>query len=160
MYVFAVILPLVITDALLFGKVYSTERNNQANDRRNAAEAYAKYMRDLLEYNSTVGTAIDLNKDLNTFIDTKYDIPYNYYNSYFFTVSYSYFSTLSDINQDRIVIYSSNDTMLSGHYFHNIVEAYDEQWFKNFINTGVNEAAYAYYDADPVVRTTDRNRFI
>lgn len=160
MYVFAVILPLVITDALLFGKVYSTERNNQANDRRNAAEAYAKYMKDLLEYDSTVGTAIDLNKDLNTFIDTKYDIPYNYYNSYFFTVSYSYFSTLSDINQDRIVIYSSNDTMLSGHYFHNIVEAYDEQWFKNFINTGVNEAAYAYYDADPVVRTTDRNRFI
>ena len=48
MYVFAVILPLVITDALLFGKVYSTERNNQANDRRNAAEAYAKYMKDLL----------------------------------------------------------------------------------------------------------------
>ena len=160
MYIFGVILPLIITDALLFGKVYMTERDNQAKDRQNAIEAYEKYLKDILEYDTTVGTAIDLNKDLNTFINTTYKLPYDYFNSYFYSVSYSYFSTLSDINQDRIVIFSDNNSMLSGHYFHNISEAYDEKWYRNFINTGVSEAAYAYYDDEPFIRTTDRNRFI
>ena len=104
--------------------------------------------------------AIDLNKDLNEFIDTEYDIPYGYFNSYIYTVSTSFFATLSNINQDRLVIYSDNSTMMSGHYFHNIKEIYKEQWYLKFNKTNAIEAAYAYYDDDPIDLTSDRNRFI
>ena len=93
-------------------------------------------------------------------IDTEYDIPYGYFNSYVYTVSTSFFATLSDIKQDRIVIYSDNESMMSGHYFHNIKEAYNEKWYEQFVKTDANEAAYAYYDSDPIVLTTDRDRFI
>ena len=160
MYVLGVILPLVITDTVLFISVYGAELNSQRDNRQNAIDTYANHLKDILQYDSTVATAIDLNKDLNEFTDTQYDIPYGYFNSYMYTVSNSFFSTLSNINQDRIVIYSSNDSMLSGHYFHNLSEAYDEPWFKNFINTSANEAAYAYYDDVTPIVTTDRNKFI
>ena len=160
MYVFGVILPLVITDAVLFRSVYEAELGNQRNYRKNAIDAYSNHIQSILEYDANVATAIDLNKDLNSFIDTEYDIPYGYFNSYVYTVSTSFFATLSDIKQDRIVIYTDNDTMMSGHYFHNIKEAYSEKWYEQFVKTDANEAAYAYYDTDPVVLTTDRDRFI
>lgn len=160
MYIFGVILPLIITDAVLFRSVYEAELGNQRNYRKNAIDAYSNHIQSILEYDANVATAIDLNKDLNSFIDTEYDIPYGYFNSYVYTVSTSFFATLSDIKQDRIVIYSDNDTMMSGHYFHNIREAYREKWYEQFVKTEANEAAYAYYDTDPVVLTTDRDRFI
>ncbi len=160
MYVFGVILPLVITDAVLFRSVYEAELGNQRNYRKNAIDAYSNHIQSILEYDANVATAIDLNKDLNSFIDTEYDIPYGYFNSYVYTVSTSFFATLSDIKQDRIVIYTDNDSMMSGHYFHNIKEAYSEKWYEQFVKTDANEAAYAYYDMDPVVLTTDRDRFI
>ena len=160
MYIFGVILPLIITDAVLFRSVYEAELGNQRNYRKNAIDAYSNHIQSILEYDANVATAIDLNKDLNSFIDTEYDIPYGYFNSYVYTVSTSFFATLSDIKQDRIVIYTDNDSMMSGHYFHNIKEAYSEKWYEQFVKTDANEAAYAYYDMDPVVLTTDRDRFI
>lgn len=160
MYVFGIILPLVITDAFLFQSIYEAELGNQRSYRDNAIDAYATTLRDILEYDSDVATAIDLNKELNTFINTKYDMPYGYFNSYMFTVSSSFFATLSDINQDRIVIYSDNDTMMSGHYFHNIKEVENERWYIDFSQEDVYEAAYAYFDRAPRFPSADKDRFI
>lgn len=160
MYVFGIILPLVITDAFLFQSIYEAELGNQRSYRDNAIDAYATTLRDILEYDSDVATAIDLNKELNTFINTKYDMPYGYFNNYMFTVSSSFFATLSDINQDRIVIYSDNDTMMSGHYFHNIKEVENERWYIEFSQEDVYEAAYAYFDRAPRFPSADKDRFI
>ncbi len=160
MYIFCVILPLVITDLFLFRSVFEAELSNQKYYRETAIEAYTGYLEDLLNYDATVATAIDLNKNLNSFINTEYDIPYNYYNTYVNTVSNSFFSTMSDMNQDRLVIYSDNPTMMSGHYFHNLSEAKREAWYDDYVNSGKKEAVYVYYDNEPVVLTTDRDRFI
>lgn len=160
MYVFGIILPLVITDAFLFQSIYEAELGNQRSYRDNAIDAYATTLRDILEYDSDVATAIDLNKELNTFINTKYDMPYGYFNNYMFTVSSSFFATLSDINQDRIVIYSDNDTMMSGHYFHNIKEVENERWYIEFSKEDIYEAAYAYFDRAPRFPSADKDRFI
>lgn len=160
MYIFGVILPLIITDAVLFRSVFEAELDNQRKYREDATNAYVNRIQDILDYDAQVAMAIDLNKDLNEFIDTEYDIPYGYFNSYIYTVSTSFFATLSNINQDRLVIYSDNSTMMSGHYFHNIKEIYKEQWYLKFNKTNAIEAAYAYYDDDPIDLTSDRNRFI
>ena len=160
MYIFAVILPLIITDAVLFRSVFEAELDNQRKYREDATNAYVNRIQDILDYDAQVAMAIDLNKDLNEFIDTEYDIPYGYFNSYIYTVSTSFFATLSNINQDRLVIYSDNNTMMSGHYFHNIKEIYKEKWYQEFNKTNAIEAAYAYYDDDPIDLTSDRNRFI
>ena len=160
MYIFGVILPLIITDAVLFRSVFEAELDNQRKYREDATNAYVNRIQDILDYDAQVAMAIDLNKDLNEFIDTEYDIPYGYFNSYIYTVSTSFFATLSNINQDRLVIYSDNSTMMSGHYFHNIKEIYKEKWYQEFNKTNAIEAAYAYYDNDPIDLTSDRNRFI
>ena len=160
MYIFGVILPLIITDAVLFRSVFEAELDNQRKYREDATNAYVNRIQDILDYDAQVAMAIDLNKDLNEFIDTEYEIPYGYFNSYIYTVSTSFFATLSNINQDRLVIYSDNNTMMSGHYFHNIKEIYKEKWYQEFNKTNAIEAAYAYYDNDPIDLTSDRNRFI
>ncbi len=160
MYVFCVIFPLVITDAILFRFVFDAEISNQSYDRDIAIEGYFNYLENLNSYDSSVASAIDLNKNLNSFINTKYSDPYEFYDALTNTVTYSYFTTLTDLKWDRIVIYSDNRTMLSGNYFHNLSEAQGEVWYRRFINSGRNEAVYAYYDMDPINATDDRNRFV
>lgn len=160
MYVFCVIFPLVITDAILFRFVFDAEISNQSYDRDIAIEGYFNYLENLNSYDSSVASAIDLNKNLNSFINTRYSDSYEFYDALTNTVTYSYFTTLTDLKWDRIVIYSDNRTMLSGNYFHNLSEAQGEVWYRRFINSGRNEAVYAYYDMDPINATADRNRFV
>ena len=160
MYVLCVIFPLVITDAILFRFVFDAEISNQSYDRDIAIEGYFNYLENLNSYDSSVASAIDLNKNLNSFINTRYSDPYEFYDALTNTVTYSYFTTLTDLKWDRIVIYSDNRTMLSGNYFHNLSEAQGEVWYRRFINSGRNEAVYAYYDMDPINATADRNRFV
>ena len=44
MYIFGVILPLIITDAVLFRSVYEAELGNQRNYRKNAIDAYSNHI--------------------------------------------------------------------------------------------------------------------
>lgn len=160
MYVFCVLLPLILTDTFLFRSVFEAEYASQAHNRDIAIEAYTNYLVNLTSYDEKVSEAIDINKNLNTFINTPYDAPYDYYDELMTSFSNSFFSTLADLNQDRIVIYSNNPTMLNGNYFHNLSEAQGEKWYKDFTQSGVDEAFYAYYDYEPVSRSNDRNRFV
>ena len=70
MYIFGVILPLVITDVFLLKSIYETELKNQAFYRENAIESYNSYFDNLLKNDSAIASAFDLNKSLNTFMNT------------------------------------------------------------------------------------------
>jgi len=160
MYIICVIMPLVLTDAILFRSIYAMELDNQSHSREKSIDAYATCIANILSYDANLASAMDINKNLNSFINTWYSQPYEYYDELVGTITRSYFSTLSDLNQDRIVIYSDNPTMLSGNYFHHISEVANEDWYKKFSVTDKNEAVYAYYENNPALKTFDQNRFI
>ena len=144
-----------MTDTFLLRSVFEAELKNQSYTRDTAIESYMNYIGNTMEYDANVASAIDLNKNLNRLINTYYDNPYEYYDRMMSTVSDSFFTTLSDMKWDRIVIYSDNPTMLRGNYFHYMDEAEDEQWYKKFIESGANEGVYAYFDEDPINKTAD-----
>ena len=160
MYIFGVILPMVITDAFLIRSIYDAELRNQDYYREKAIDSYSNFFENLLKNDATVASAFDLNKTLNTFINTPFKSPYDYYHAYTSTIENSFFTTLADYNRDRIVIYSDNRTMLNGNYFHPLAELEKEVWYEKYTESGVNEAFYAYYDYEPVMRSFDQKRFI
>ena len=160
MYIFGIILPLIITDAFLLKSIYDAELRNQYFYRENAIDSYSNYFENLLKNDAAMASAFDLNKTLNSFINKLYESPYDYYYYYSTTIDNSFFTTLADYNRDRIVIYSDNRTMLNGNYFHPLSEAEKEVWFRKYSESGVNEAFYAYYDFEPVMKSFDQKRFI
>ena len=160
MYIFGIILPLIITDAFLLKSIYDAELRNQYFYRENAIDSYSNYFENLLKNDAAMASAFDLNKTLNSFINKLYESPYDYYYHYSTTIDNSFFTTLADYNRDRIVIYSDNRTMLNGNYFHPLSEAEKEVWFKRYMESGANEAFYAYYDYEPVMKSFDQKRFI
>ena len=160
MYVFGVILPILTTDFFLIRSIYQTELKNQSYYRETAIDAYANYIENLLAYDTAVASSIDLNKNLNTFMNTLYDKPSNYYKNYVNTISNSFFSTLTDYNRDRIIIYCDNNSIINGNYFHHLSEAENEIWYQKLIESGENQGVFAYYDYAPVLRTFDQKRFV
>ncbi|MBR3461651.1 MAG: histidine kinase [Clostridiales bacterium] len=160
MYVFGVILPILTTDFFLIRSIYQTELKNQSYYRETAIDAYSNYIENLLAYDTAVASSIDLNKNLNTFMNTLYDKPSNYYKNYVNTISNSFFSTLTDYNRDRIIIYCDNNSIINGNYFHHLSEAENEIWYQKLIESGENQGVFAYYDYAPVLRTFDQKRFV
>ena len=146
MYVFGVILPILTTDFFLIRSIYQTELKNQSYYRETAIDAYSNYIENLLAYDTAVASSIDLNKNLNTFMNTLYDKPSNYYKNYVNTISNSFFSTLTDYNRDRIIIYCDNNSIINGNYFHHLSEAENEIWYQKLIESGENQGVFAYYD--------------
>ena len=59
MYILCVILPLVITDAILFKSVFDAERRNQTYYREKGIDAYNNYLDDLLSSDATIATVND-----------------------------------------------------------------------------------------------------
>ena len=59
MYIFGVILPLIITDAVLFRSVFEAELDNQRKYREDATNAYVNRIQDILSFEAGRGVEIE-----------------------------------------------------------------------------------------------------
>ena len=109
MYIFAVILPLIITDAVLFRSVFEAELDNQRKYREDATNAYVNRIQDILDYDAQVAMAIDLNKDLKTKTSMNLSIP----NTIFLTDISTVTSIQSRLHFSRHCLISTRTDSLS-----------------------------------------------
>lgn len=73
MYVFCVITPLVITDAIVFYSIYEQEYNNRVYELENIANKYISTIESTVVYNARIARAICENEELNHFLDERYE---------------------------------------------------------------------------------------
>ena len=140
--------------------MYTAELNDERFYRESEVEAYINYLKSVIDYDETVSKSIDVNKNLNAFINKSYARPYDYYEAYSTQISNSFFATLCSLNQDKITIYAANNTILNGKEFQNLTRAEGNPWYERFIASGRDEAAFVYYDDRPLIREYDKDKFI
>ena len=58
MYLFCVIIPLVITNALIFNSIYTKEYNNRVHELDDVASSYISTIDSALDYNVRIARAI------------------------------------------------------------------------------------------------------
>lgn len=159
-YVCCVIIPLIITDALVFNGVLDTEITNRRYDRENEAIAYENFIINAIEYDSIIARAASANRSLNQFVETNYEQPYDFYSSYSNFVSTSFFNTLSGLKSDKIVVYADNPTILNGGCFQQLSRAKDQEWYKRFVELDQNEAFLIFYDTGASVRKDEHRKVL
>ena len=69
MYLFCVIIPLVITNALVFNSIYIKEYNNRVHELDDVASSYISTIDSALDYNVRIARAISGNQQLNAFLN-------------------------------------------------------------------------------------------
>lgn len=157
MYVFCVIIPLVITDAIVFLSIYKQEYNNRMFELENIANKYVSTIESTVVYNSRIARAICDNEELNHFLDEKYESKSAFFIKYYDFVSKSFFRTLITARSDQVAIYVDNPTIADSMYFKHMYKAVDSDWYRRFKETGREEALLVYYD-DSVDPLNDRQQ--
>lgn len=162
MYLFCVIIPLVITNALVFNSIYTKEYNNRVHELDDVASSYISTIDSALEYNVRIARAISGNQQLNAFLNEKYDSLNDYYSKYYDFVNKTYFQSLVSLvteRHDRIMIYVDNPTVFESATFKQMSKIKDKEWYKRFVKSGLDECLMVYYD-DTVELGESRKKFI
>ena len=113
MYVFCVIIPLFITDAVIVNAIYDREYDSKQYQLENIANQYISSMKSTFEYSARVARAFSGNHELYRFLDAEYETPYDYFEEYYQFINKSFFKSLMQTRTDKITIYVDNPTISS-----------------------------------------------
>ncbi len=162
MYVFCMIIPLILTDTVIFYSIYQQEYNLKMNELKNTAIAYQNEMTSIINYDAKIVQAICDTPALRQFLDFEYTDPHEYYLSFYDFVNNSFFQTVTGMRNDRITIFTNNPTISNGQYFRRLSTAREQEWFERFTLTGKNELLMIYQDdnADPNYESTRKMIYI
>lgn len=158
LYFFCVFIPLVVTDALILNFVYQKEVSENQYDIDFAASLYTNSLYNLMASNQTYVNSLNMNGKIDSFLNTKYESSYEYYDQYFELINDSFLSSLSGLNSDNICVYADNDSILDSSYFKKLSRSRDAVWYKMFIDSGETEGLYVYYDEDIVSNSPIQKR--
>ena len=160
MYIFCVIIPLVITDTIVFYSMFSKEYNNRRFEMNNVAIGYQNVMSSMINYDINIINAISENKALRQFLDRDYENSGEYMIAYNDFIVDSFFQTLTGMRNEKITVYSDNPTIYNGKYFKRLSSAKTMEWYDRFISSGRSETLLIYYDNDVDARIESNKKIM
>ncbi len=146
-YVFCVILPLVLTDSVIFCTLYDAGKKEQIHEFENVTNS----IRYELEYTmeEVVNQMNDLYMDrvIYDFLDRHYEDPYDFFVARIgMEMQFSLGrGRLSGYNISNAVIYADNDTIVNGGHFSRMSEMRQSAWYQDFLASGQNTNMTFYY---------------
>ncbi len=146
MYIFCVLLPIIVTNALVFGLVTSADRAEKERNLENVAEAVAYSMNSYIDSAVYITKDIYINRVIHNFLDKQYETLVDYYTAYEKLKSnYTLHTNLGQKNA-KAIIYGDNETIINGSEFARISTVKDTDWYQYYKNSGRNLVLYYYFD--------------
>ena len=129
LYVFCVIVPLIITDSVIGGIVFQSEKVNQQHEMENIASAVRYNLSSEIDSAAKYAKSIYTSKYIDEFLKQEYESPLDYYTKYqkFFK------DTLLQVgmgqNNMQLTFYADNETIISGSEFQKLSAVRQEEWY-------------------------------
>lgn len=145
LYLFCVLIPIFATNAYILYHVATAAREEERREVNGIADAEAQYMTDSLE--SALYLSYDLysNFTVNDFLDTQYESKVAYFESYLAIFdNYSFYAGTRQI-VNSLTLYSDNPTMLNGGNYFRIDAVQEEEWYRQFMESGSDMLVCAYF---------------
>lgn len=146
LYVLCVLLPVLVTNALIINYTSMASRDEKRMNINNIVES-VKY-EITSSFDSAVYVIIDIyaNASIYNFLDTKYANHGSYLNAYNRIFNNYAFNASSKFFVNGITLYSDNETMISGGRYFRIDSVKSDKWYQQFVQSDRNIFIYPYYD--------------
>lgn len=146
LYLCCVLLPLILTDSIIFSLVIKAEQSSSQHEMENIAEAIHYTLSNRMDNAANLSLNIYSNKYINEFMDAEYASPLDYYESYRDFLKDSLYEASVGTSNYNIVMYADNPGIVNGGSFWNLDSAKDKQWYRDFVESGRDILAYPYYE--------------
>lgn len=146
LYVFCVIVPLIITDSVIGGIVFQSEKVNQQHEMENIASAVRYNLSSEIDSAAKYAKSIYTSKYIDEFLKQKYESPLDYYTKYqkFFK------DTLLQVgvgqNNMQFTFYVDNETIISGSEFQKLSAVRQEEWYTYLAENQLKRGLYLGLD--------------
>ena len=130
LFVFCVIIPLIVTDSIVFYNVYKMGEITKIQELSSDAEAIRYGMVNFFEYPAILIQNIYKNGTIEKLLNSTYDRPLDYYNELMDFKKSSLDESWLGSGCDRIAIYADNNTILNGGMFYKLDAVKEENWYK------------------------------
>ena len=146
--IFCVLLPLLVSDSVIFSMIINEERRAARQETYNAAEAVKYTISDSVK--SAVGLMqnIYVNRYVNEFIKQEFTSPLDYYDKYLKFIKDSLYAVGVSNGHYNAVIYCDNDGIVNGGYFQRLDMAQDAWWYRELEDSGREVVLFSEYVED------------
>jgi Putative regulator of cell autolysis len=135
LFVCCVLIPLMVTDGLVFYNVYNMNKITKEQELSADAEAIRYGMVNFFEYPAILIQNIYKNGTIEKLLNNTYEKPLDYYNELVEFKRSSLDENWLGSGCDRIVIYADNNTILNGGMFYKLDTVREENWYKKLSNS-------------------------
>ncbi|MDD4112954.1 MAG: sensor histidine kinase [Herbinix sp.] len=146
-YCFCVLMPIIFTDAIILYTMNSNYKENRMRDHTYVIERVKSNLSDTID--SCILFTYNLYSDemLDKFLSKQYINHLDYYEDYMNMKKYN--SLSYNYNYGRlykIITYADNETLVNGGSIAKLETAKEEEWYKEFLESGQDIFLYTYYD--------------
>lgn len=154
LYFVCVLLPLVLTDALIGYNMISHERKIRSLEKEQLAETVINSFTAELNAASSFEISIYKNSYINNYVKQTYESPIDYLMSFQELNSRTLFTGNTGLNNYNFVIYTDNPTVINGGIIQKKSKAKQNLWYLDFVNTYNYPSLHFDYDTSLVVSNT------
>lgn len=150
MQIVCVLLPLLITDSVIWTLIVNSDKKATIQEMNNIADSVKYTISDSIENAAGLMQNIYGNRYVNEFMKSEFTSALDYYNQYVEFIKDSLYTVSVSSSRYNVVVYGDNDGIVNGGYFKRLEEAADTRWYKeleestreiivfsDYVNTGL-----------------------
>lgn len=148
-YVYCVLLPLFITDGILFAIFYNSEVQKKEHELENIASAIESELSFTFDETAAMANTLYLNRTVNEFLDAEYDSDLDFYNASLEVEKRTFYEVSGGSSSTtKIVMYADNDSIINGDHFYRLNEVREEEWYQKLKKNDADMTLQFYYIGD------------
>lgn len=148
MYIACVLIPIIVTNFIIFYSIKKYSDNEQMINIQNAIDRVKYNISTRLEESMSVANDLYINNVLKNFLNKKYESDIDFYEEYtdlLKTTSINSYYTSNNIY--KLTIYTDNNTISNSAYFEKITPQLKEtQWYKDAFESNKSLIVSTYFD--------------
>ena len=146
LYIFFVLLPLIITDSVVFLIIRNSEMEKQKHDMTNIANAVSYNISSVVNNAGEMAKTIYTSRYIDDFLSRKYDTSAQYIMEYQEFFKDTLLENLLGMNQIVFTMYTNNDTIVKGGKVGNIEDLKETQAYQKLNQSGETKGFFFVYD--------------
>lgn len=146
LYIFCVLLPLIITDSVVFLIIRNSKMEKQKHDMTNIANAVSYNISSVVNNAGEMAKTIYTSRYIDDFLSRKYDTSAQYIMEYQEFFKDTLLENLLGMNQIVFTMYTNNDTIVKGGKVGNIEDLKETQAYQKLNQSGETKGFFFVYD--------------
>ena len=160
LYLLFIIVPLFVTDTIVFVMLRNYNRSDRTYSYEKAAENMEYLFGTILDNASSIVMNVLRNDEFEDFLEKDYESNIDYYQEYRKVTNNKFLRALCSVNNASLEIYTDNPTVINGGGIYSIDRAGGTGWYKDFIESEQSTYVEFYYDTDSGPVTKPRRRLM